>query len=102
MTACPRTLEELDTQLSDPGEAVARALAACPGDILVLGAGGKMGPTLARMAARAVRDSRRVIAASRFSSDAAKSALRAAGVACIRCDLLDRDAVADLPDAPIS
>lgn len=64
-----------------------------------------MGPTLARMARRAATaadrsDSRRVFAVSRFSSPNARRALQAAGVETISCDLLDRDAVAGLPDAP--
>jgi nucleoside-diphosphate-sugar epimerase len=71
----------------------------------VLGAGGKMGPTLARMAAR-TRDAekggarRRVIAVSRFSAGGLQASLQAAGVETVACDLLDRDAVARLPDAP--
>src|SRR4029079_11319583 len=67
--------------------------------IIILGAGGKMGPTLARMAARARTDSRRVIAVSRWSSAAAERTLRDAGVETIRCDLLDPESVARLPDA---
>lgn len=92
----------LDDLLSTPRPETVAALAACPGDIVVLGAGGKMGPTLARMAARAVAHdpSRRVVAVSRFSSADAERALNEAGVATVRCDLLDRDAVAQLPDAP--
>jgi nucleoside-diphosphate-sugar epimerase len=70
---------------------------------VVLGAGGKMGPTLARMARRAADasgDSRRVIAVSRFSSGHVVDDLREAGVETISCDLLDRSAVAVLPPAP--
>lgn len=105
MIAGPRNSDELDALLSEPGDAVVRALKSCPGDVVVLGAGGKMGPTLARMAARAATladaDSRRrVIAVSRFSSPGAEAALNAAGVETVRCDLLDQDAVAQLPDAP--
>jgi nucleoside-diphosphate-sugar epimerase len=74
----------------------------------VLGAGGKMGPTLTRLVARAAaiadahagRPARRVIAVSRFSSAAARRALEEVGVATVACDLLDREAVARLPDAP--
>jgi dTDP-4-dehydrorhamnose reductase len=100
MTA-PATVEELEGLLSEPSAAVIRALEQTSGDILVLGAGGKMGPTLARMAARATRHAaRRVIAVSRFGSEAAESALRAAGVETIKCDLLDRSQVGALPDAP--
>ncbi|MDQ2890979.1 MAG: NAD(P)-dependent oxidoreductase [Gemmatimonadota bacterium] len=93
------TEQELDALLSVPRVETTAALDACPGDIVILGAGGKMGPTLARMAARARSDSRRVIAVSRWSSAAAERALNVASVETIRCDLLDRDAVARLPDA---
>jgi dTDP-4-dehydrorhamnose reductase len=100
MTA-PATVHELEALLSEPSGAVMRALERCPGEILVLGAGGKMGPTLARMAARATRhDGRRVIAVSRFSSEDAARALQAAGVGTISCDLLDPAQVEGLPEAP--
>ena len=91
---------ELDDLLSTPRDETVAALEICPGDIVILGAGGKMGPTLARMAARASRDGRRIIAVSRWSSTAAERALNDAGVETVRCDLLDREAVARLPDAP--
>ena len=44
------TEEELDDLLSTPRTDTVTALEICPGDIVILGAGGKMGPTLARMA----------------------------------------------------
>jgi nucleoside-diphosphate-sugar epimerase len=91
---------DLDDFLSTPRRETVAALDACPGDIVILGAGGKMGPTLARMAARATNGSRRIIAVSRWSSRDAERALNDAGVETIACDLLDRDAVARLPDAP--
>jgi nucleoside-diphosphate-sugar epimerase len=94
---------ELERRLSDPTPALQDALRRCPGDIIVLGAGGKMGPSLARMARRAVDalgDGRRVLAVSRWSSASTEHALRDAGVETISADLLDRDAVARLPDAP--
>jgi nucleoside-diphosphate-sugar epimerase len=94
------TEAELDDLLSAPRAETSAALAACPGDVIILGAGGKMGPTLARMARRAAQDARRVVAVSRWSSTAAERALNDAGVETVRCDLLDRDAVAKLPDAP--
>ena len=103
--SAPRTEEELDELLSAPRDATVAALRQAPGDIVVLGAGGKMGPTLARMAARAavMADAgarRRVIAVSRFTSSAARHTLAAHGVETICADLLDGDAVARLPDAP--
>jgi nucleoside-diphosphate-sugar epimerase len=52
------------------------------------------------MVRRAAPDARRVIAVSRWSSASAERALNDAGVETVRCDLLDRDAVAQLPDAP--
>jgi nucleoside-diphosphate-sugar epimerase len=94
------TEAELDEALSTPRAETTAALAECPGDVVVLGAGGKMGPTLARMVRRAATDGRRVIAVSRWSSTAAERALNDAGVETLACDLLDRAAVARLPDAP--
>jgi nucleoside-diphosphate-sugar epimerase len=93
------TEHELDDLLSTPRAETTAALESCPGDIIILGAGGKMGPTLARMAARARNDSRRVIAVSRWSSAAAERALNDAGVETLRCDLLDPRSVSHLPDA---
>src|SRR6266480_6767923 len=98
-----RDIEELDELLSEPTEAVIRTLAALQGDILVLGVGGKMGPTLARMARRAsdaAGISRRVIGVARFSSANLEKQLNSWGVETIRCDLLDRGALSALPDAP--
>jgi len=94
------TEDELDDLLSTPRDDTVIALEVCPGDIVILGAGGKMGPTLARMAARAARDGRRIIAVSRWSSAEAERSLNDFGIETIKCDLLDRDAVARLPDAP--
>lgn len=93
------TEPDLENLLSTPRRETIAALEACPGDVVILGAGGKMGPTLARMAARA-GDSRRTIAVSRWSSPTAERALNDAGVETIRCDLLDRESVSRLPDAP--
>ena len=101
----PQSERELDVLLSTPRDATVAALRRCPGDLVILGAGGKMGPTLAMMAARAASSAdgthrRRVIAVSRFSSGAARRALDDAGVETISADLLDPDAVRRLPDAP--
>ena len=66
---------------------------------MILGVAGKMGPTLARLARRAT-PARRVIGVARFSDPAVRDRLAAAGVETIACDLLDRAALAALPDAP--
>src|ERR1700680_1270761 len=97
-----RDIEELDELLSEPTEAVIRTLAALDGDIIILGVGGKMGPTLARMAKRASEFagvSRRVIGVSRFSSPKLEPQLQAWGVETVRCDLLDPQSLSALPDA---
>ncbi len=99
----PTSEAELDELLSRPTPGVLESLARHPGDLLVLGAGGKMGPTLARMARRAFdalgrRD--RVIAVSRFREGGVEETLRACGVEVIPADLLDPRAVQALPDAP--
>jgi nucleoside-diphosphate-sugar epimerase len=95
----PRSDDELEAALSRPSPALVSALDRVPGDLVVLGAGGKMGPSLARMARRASPE-RRVIAVSRWSSPAAEAALQASGIATLRADLRDPAALAALPDAP--
>lgn len=89
-------LEEL---MSRPSPELTQSLERAPGDILVLGVGGKMGPTLARMARRA-SPGRRVIGVARFSEAGLREKLETDGVECIAADLLSRDALARLPDAP--
>lgn len=97
------TVEALEAELSRPGTGVLETLARLDGDIVVLGAGGKMGPSLARMARRGLdaigAPHRRVYAVSRFSAPDTAARLGAHGVITIPCDLLDRSAVAALPDA---
>jgi nucleoside-diphosphate-sugar epimerase len=97
------TVAELEERLSAPTAGVLETLRAIDGDVLVLGAGGKMGPTLARMTRRAadqLGQRRRVLAVSRFSSATAAEELNRHGVETIACDLTDRAAVERLPDAP--
>lgn len=91
-------LDELEELLSRPSAAVAADLARADGDIIVLGAGGKIGPSLARMARRACPD-RAVYAVARFSDPGLPEQLARDGVECIAADLLDRDALARLPKA---
>ncbi|HLK58781.1 MAG TPA: NAD-dependent epimerase/dehydratase family protein [Chthonomonadaceae bacterium] len=98
----PATEGELEERLSRPTPALLETLTRLDGDILVLGVGGKMGPSLARMARRgldAVGKKSRVIGVARFSDKSVESALTAVGVEAHRCDLMDRKEVAKLPDA---
>jgi nucleoside-diphosphate-sugar epimerase len=95
------TEDQLEDRLSAPNEQDIALLRRLSGDVLVLGAGGKMGPSLARRirrAADAAGKRCRVLAVSRFSSPSARDGLQASGVETIACDLLDRRAVAGLPD----
>jgi len=96
-------IEQLDDLLSQPTDKVVEVLRQTPGDIVLLGVGGKMGPTLARMIVRATQQAgqqRLVIGVSRFSDDSAADQLNAWGVETIAGDLLDENFVASLPDAP--
>jgi nucleoside-diphosphate-sugar epimerase len=96
----PLTEEDLEEVLSRPTPGVMEVLAELPGDLLVLGAGGKMGPSLARMARRGLAERHRVVAVSRFRDPASRQALEAAGITTISADLRDPGAVAALPDIP--
>ncbi len=99
MSRGPATEAELDEWLSRPTPEAIEVLRHLPGDLLVLGAGGKMGPTLAMMGRRALPPSHRVIAVSRFSNPEAQSRLDAAGSSLSRPILMDHAALARLPDA---
>lgn len=90
-------VEALEDFMSTPSAELAAELARVDGDIAVLGVGGKMGPTLARMARRAA-PGKRVIGVARFSEAGLRDKLQAHGVECIEADLLSRDALAALPD----
>ena len=95
---------QLEDLLSTPSAAAVDALRQLPGDVVVLGVAGKMGPTLARMvrrAADAAGSPRRVIGVSRFSEAGQEAALEAQGVETMRGDLLDDTFLATLPDAPL-
>jgi len=100
----PRTIDseqQLEDLLSEPTDAVVATLARWPGDIVVLGAAGKMGPSLARMAKRAsdaAGSRRRVVAVSRFESGNVQW-FQDHGIETIACDLLDEQQVRRLPDA---
>ena len=99
----PRGESELDELLSRPPAGVVRALESCPGDVAILGAGGKMGPTVARMVRRAADQTgepRRVLAVSRFGSGPLADQLSEAGVEVVRADLTDWASLASLPETP--
>jgi nucleoside-diphosphate-sugar epimerase len=95
--------EHLETLLSEPSAAAVAAMGRLAGDLIVLGVSGKMGATLARMARRASDQAgvrRRVIGVARFSDAGRETRLQAHGIETVRCDLLDPEQLARLPDVP--
>jgi NAD dependent epimerase/dehydratase family len=97
------TEAELEDALAEPSQADVECVARLDGDVLVLGAGGKMGPSMARRVHRALARTgsrRRVIAASRFSDAAVRAGLEAEGIETRVCDLLDPSSIAALPGCP--
>ena len=94
--------QQLEDILSAPTPADVEAMRSLSGDLVILGAGGKMGPSLAQRARRAsdaAGVTRRIIAVSRYSSESARTLLEAAGIETWSADLLEPDEVASLPDA---
>ena len=99
----PSDIAALEEAISRPPDYLIEAMGETEGDILILGAGGKMGPSLACMARRALdarnETNRRVIAVSRFSVASARVELEKTGVETFSCDLLDPVQIGELPDA---
>jgi nucleoside-diphosphate-sugar epimerase len=95
-----RDEDELEELLSRPSAADVEFARSLAGDVVVLGAGGKMGPSLARRVRRALdaagRDLR-VLAVARFSEPGLAAALGRHGIETIAADLLDPGQVARLP-----
>ena len=93
------SVETLEDFMTRPSHELVGDLARVPGDIMILGVAGKMGPTLARMAKRAAPD-KRIVGVARFTDPQARAALQAHGIETIASDLLDRAAIAALPSCP--
>jgi hypothetical protein len=92
----------LEDLLTQPRAPLVESIKTFSSPLLILGAGGKMGPTLAMLARRAADAAGHrldVVAVSRFGDAAARSWLEARGVRTLSCDLLDPRAVAALPEA---
>lgn len=103
MTSKLETVEQLEEALSRPTPEVVETMRRMEGDLIVLGVGGKIGPTLARMARRAsdlAHVRRRVIGVARFSSPELPARLESQGIETIRCELLDREQLNALPEVP--
>lgn len=96
-----RTVQELEKRLASPSAALIEELSQLDGDIMLLGVGGKMGPSLARLAVNAIRQAglnKKVIGVSRFSNKELRRELEEAGVEIISADLSDDKALQALPE----
>ena len=96
--ALPCPPDQIDSFLALPTQGALDTLSRLKGNVLVLGAGGKMGGTLSLMLQKGLQGKSKVTAVSRFSDAAARAKFD--GIETISCDLLDREAVQKLPDAP--
>lgn len=98
-----KTEEDLEERLSRPTAADVEAMCDLDGDLLILGAGGKMGPSLARRAKRAIEKAgirKRVIAVARFTDPRVISQLAKSNIEALTSDLLEPGALEALPDVP--
>ncbi len=97
-----KSLQELDDELTRPSDALVAEIANLDGDILILGVGGKVGPSVAVMARRAVEKAgvqKIVYGAARFSDAAARQSLEDNGVVTLPVDLTNDEALDALPTA---
>lgn len=95
-----KTVEELENLMTEPSDALVEDMRKINGNILILGIGGKMGPTLAIMAKRAIDKAgvdKKVIGVSRFSNGTLKEDLEKAGIETISTDLLNDEQLKLLP-----
>ena len=95
-----QSIEELDDVLGRPSPGLTADLARTKGDIIVLGAAGKLGPSLIRLALNAIGSGRTIHAVSRFSDPKLAETLGAFGANIVRADVADETALRNLPDAP--
>jgi nucleoside-diphosphate-sugar epimerase len=89
-------VEQLEEVMTAPTPDVIAEFGKVDGGLIILGVGGKMGPTLARLAKRAAPN-KRVVGVARFSEKGLREKLLGWGIECIEADLLDRDQIAALP-----
>jgi nucleoside-diphosphate-sugar epimerase len=94
-----RDVEHLEDVMTAPSAALTAELRELPGDLIILGVAGKIGPTLARLAKRAA-PGKRIVGVARFSEPGSRQQLDAAGIDCVTADLLDREQVEALPKLP--
>jgi nucleoside-diphosphate-sugar epimerase len=97
-----KTEEQLEQLLSEPSEELVDWVSRLEGDIMVIGAGGKMGPSLAGLALNAITKAnvdKKVFAVSRFTSEGQMAKLSSLGIRVIQADLLRSEELEALPHA---
>ncbi|MEX2580402.1 MAG: NAD-dependent epimerase/dehydratase family protein [Verrucomicrobiales bacterium] len=101
-TRPPKSLAELDERITEPSPGVVETLRGIDGDIMVAGAGGKMGFHLCVMLRRGIDSlgkTSRVVAVSRFGDAATREAFADRSIETIPADLTAPAAVRKLPEA---
>jgi len=93
------SIDEIEDLMTQPSTGLQADLGQLEGDLIILGVGGKMGPTLARLAKRAA-PGKRVIGVARFSEPGLREKLEGWGIECLVCDLLEREQLERLPRVP--
>lgn len=94
--------DQLDEIMTRPRPCLIEFVKNLQSPLVILGAAGKMGPSLAvlvRRAAEAAGHKLEMVAVSRFSSKDAKSWFETRGIRTLSCDLLERESLALLPDS---
>lgn len=95
-------VDDLEASLAHVRPQLVEDLAALEGDICVVGAAGKLGPSLVALACRGVAAAgtgARVSAVSRFSTPGSAERMRDVGADVIRADVATEAGLAALPDA---
>ncbi len=100
--AGPSTIDQLHERASRPSEKVVEFLRDLRGDVMVIGAGGKMGFHLTNMLRRGLElagQTSRLMAVSRFGSASATELFERNNIETLSCDLIDPRQLSSLPDA---
>src|SRR2546421_6277552 len=95
-----KNIELMYRKLLEPSDELVSEIAELDGDILILGVGGKMGPSLARLARQAVEKAgikKKVIGVARFSEPGLQEELNSEGIETICADLLEDQQLQELP-----
>src|SRR5690606_37737932 len=94
----------LEQRLTRPSARLIEDIKNIDADIMLLGIGGKMGPSMGKLAAAAVKEAginKRIIGVSRFSDVKAREELEKAGIETIVCDLLNDEELSSLSEVKI-